>query len=432
MKLLIDNSWKHGQVPVSWCLDREDRSKIKKIIEEQAKLGIDVTPHVVIDVIPDGKTDTRIRQIAKLTQQKAFITFNVAGKNKVFAAIVFAKNGLSEENMRAGLRVKHGRGYYQTVFHAIDDDFGDDLGPNYDALSKINSGNIGLLSWSYRTVDVPEQWFAKEPPKWLKKYATMYWSSENKDECNMRKKIIFAFTIQTFIIIPFLSIIGIAYGFVLFTIAFFLTFIMGFRDTDWQMVWQQLKKPYYPVQDIALELFQSCRSYTYVPKDDKRKDGKWDLRSSDRFQYQSYFAADSEGYLRPWYIQILRPWLVILSLLIGSLVLEKISLTSSSWLVYLPLAVIVGGIALYCFLWFLSLMSLLFGKLKDRKQKKEELEIDVLQYEKRLLQSKIDNLLLCDDAISDENLPDIPEEERTVYLRFLEFKGKVCKSYQQG
>jgi len=161
-----------GSVPITWCLDNED---IKNIME-----SFDNDPIVLIVVAPQQRYSARkeIRYIVPLKDLMTYISFKRPGPNKIFAAVL----DMDIKTARDVFLRKYDREY---LSHAL----------NYEG-TKIQHSKFNETSLD---VNVPEEAFAPEPPQWEKDWVLWLVSDKGLDQCDFRKRKIFAYTLQPII-----------------------------------------------------------------------------------------------------------------------------------------------------------------------------------------------------------------------------------------
>ncbi|MFH1584854.1 MAG: hypothetical protein ABIB12_01870 [Patescibacteria group bacterium] len=90
-------------------------------------------------------------------------------------------------------------------------------------------------------MDVPMELFAKEPPAWEKKWVTLLWGSPLTDQCDYRKRRIFAYTAQPILLVFVAAALALLFLFRVF--AAIACVISGFWFLHWKHVFLPFSFP---------------------------------------------------------------------------------------------------------------------------------------------------------------------------------------------
>lgn len=185
----------HGSLEVTWCLDKE----LLGVMKTQRN------PMVVISVFPldkggDPITRKETRFAFPLKQMMGFIHFRMPGKNRVYAYI---------ENYDSGILARVGGHYETDVVYSDGEHTPYVVGHTYHEDSTDAEGNpiqVPVLhdAKHYITpfeVDVPEEYFGKEPAEWEKDWVLWLLDDKGADQCAFRKRRLFAYFVQPLIFI---------------------------------------------------------------------------------------------------------------------------------------------------------------------------------------------------------------------------------------
>ncbi len=166
-----------GTIRVGWCVPKEDLEKLARYKIKD--------PVIVLVIAPDGDnyhTSKEVRKVVPLKDFMAYIDFKCSGKNKIWGYISLNSKKKTKEAVleRNGLVLNSdGDNYCYSL--RVDDDEG------------ITAEPLSVM--------VPKEVFAPEPSEWEKTWVNYLFSSNCKDQCNFRKRRIFAYTLQPFIVL---------------------------------------------------------------------------------------------------------------------------------------------------------------------------------------------------------------------------------------
>lgn len=202
---IVDTDVTGGSIPVSWCLDPD----LAQVMFDQYGLN----PQVVIVVAPvDGyHINKETRKVVPLRDLMTYMEFKAGGENKIWAFIIS-----SDSNKNKYLSRERGR--YDTDI--LSD--GTEWGYSFHKTTLDTDGNeITTTAPRYGSVvdvNVPEQVFAKEPPEWEKVWVNHLFFTKCFDQCDFRRRRIFAYTVQPVIMLfqivirLFVTVIGLLIG----------------------------------------------------------------------------------------------------------------------------------------------------------------------------------------------------------------------------
>lgn len=176
-----------GSIPVSWCLDMET---IAYLSENKIK-----EPQVVIVTAPVGNDYSHHKESRKVVPLKdlmAYVEFKSAGPNRVWA---FISDGTKASKVRDEFLQKGSHGYMTDILNSDGTQWGwrfPRQGPpdedGYDTRQPTHG--------SWLAVDVPKQAFAAEPPKWERQWVNHFFRTKCADQCEYRRRRIFAYSLQ--------------------------------------------------------------------------------------------------------------------------------------------------------------------------------------------------------------------------------------------
>ncbi len=370
LKLIIGDEGmvQNATIPVRWCVD-------KNTLEELKKKGV-LNPHLLL-VNVAAKTEIS-RVLVPLEQAMEYIQFQTPGRNIIYATIVWAKNGKSTTLWESFIRRENNR-YNTDVLHSD--------GKFYYT---ENQEGFSFITAEFAEVDVviPQEIFAKAPPRWLERWVNLWYETKTRDQCHFRKRMIAAFTIQPPLVLLWLilrSLIGIA-------VAMFWIFLIGTRGIN-------LKPIIHPWRR-KLEWVWDGREETIFLREWKDKKGKTSL---------------VQFYLLP-----LIPIVPVILFMVCFLIFAgKLKYTTEN-AVYssLYMSMIITGILVICGAIIDAISHLIsYIPVKPLEIKREEYKRKYDEFE----------YLLCDGWLP--KIQDLPPKRRTIHLRFIDLKAKVFKPF---
>ena len=209
-----------GSVPVRWCLTPDTLA----LLREKKPIN----PHVLL--VTAGETDdqnrrrrTEWRMLVPLEDATAYVQFRVGGPCVITGCIVW---GQKLRDLQVILNTRERGAWKSDLFEG--DCLREDLLPlsELDGMSHMKSVSLirarltGTLA-----VSVSPQCFAKEPPAWLATWVNLGWGDKTADECEFRRRAIFAFSVQLFFLFP------LAYAWMTLLVTTFL--LCGFTNLPW-------------------------------------------------------------------------------------------------------------------------------------------------------------------------------------------------------
>jgi hypothetical protein len=190
-----------GSLEVTWCLDKE-------LLE---LMRAEKDPEVIISVVPldkDGDPITRkeVRFSFPLKQMMGYIYFRMPGKNRIYAYIEKHGSGVMHRSSGQydtdiidydGEYTNYVAGYEYSENH-LDNDGNPVLDNNgsqlFTKVIRYNKPSITPFE-----VEVPEEYFGEEPAEWEKNWVLWLLGDRGMDQCAFRKRRLFAYLVQPFI-----------------------------------------------------------------------------------------------------------------------------------------------------------------------------------------------------------------------------------------
>ncbi|MFA6430000.1 MAG: hypothetical protein WCV84_05930 [Patescibacteria group bacterium] len=236
-------------------------------------------------------------------------------------------------------------------------------------------------------IEIDESLFAKEPPQWLQNWGNLLFDTSPRNECDFRRRLILAFTLQPFLVAIWLLFRTLVYG----VIAFFLA-LTGHRIKLSAML--QSFGSYGPFRRLlnGPDIFED--------------EGLWTRTRKDKTT-------------RPWWQAILLmpiTWVVgwgILELLVR--IVERAPKFSLG---------VMGGVA------FCVMAGILAYHLMARSAHLAAQPDVLAQRTMRFYKTRLEPLTCTLGGPQDATLKALPPSHRTLIVRFLDLKQRVCLPFR--
>lgn len=195
------NEVSDGTLAISWCVDAET---IKYLSDNKIS-----DPQVVIVVAPQGRSyhpSKEIRTIVPMKDLITYVNFRSLGPNKIFALLSKMTNKSAKD-----CYLSRDSGSYTTTLVNSD-------GSDWSSVYSSAGEEFRLTVSSPLSVIVPAEAFAEEPSQWEKTWVNHFFRSKPEDQCNFRRRRLFAYTVQPFIFMfdwllrLFLFTLSLAFG----------------------------------------------------------------------------------------------------------------------------------------------------------------------------------------------------------------------------
>lgn len=350
---ISDNDITNGTIAVSWCVPKE-------ILEALDKAGIK-DPAIVLMTAPyDGINHYKLKEYRKVVPLKdlmAYVEFRSSGTNRIWG-FIDGKDEYSYFKKRYYLdRFSNGK-YVRGIVDP-------NLAQNF-YFEHINYNAEPL------TVEVPDSVFAKEPSEWEKKWVNLFHSYDAIDQCQFRKRRLFAYSLQ----IP-VALICWTFAYLL---PFIFAFLFGTRGLSAKPMLRPLQYP-----PLAALLVLKGGSYFYNPNE------------------------------TGWRKYIKLPFMPIM-LIAEFLCVYALLHLGAAWATSLLRVLgMLAGIAICIIFTIIKIVV-----HNERKQK------DPAWF----MNGEHQKLLVCSDGkIKPKSVADLPKENQSIRLKFSEIKSKICKPF---
>lgn len=383
---ITDNDVSGGSAQVSWCVNQEI---LKELAAQRVK-----EPQLLIVVAPEGDAyDHRkeVRKVVPLKDLMTYMEFRSAGKNKIWGVVSY----LSKKEAKEKYLSKENGKFSTHVLSQAGDNYSAWLTYNEDPTHQKSNLSTPI------SVDVPAEIFAKEPAVWEKTWVNHYFRNKVVDQCEFRRRRLFAYLVQPLIILSLMLVTSVI------LLAGLLT---GARS------WS----PKYLLHPL-----------TYTPLDvgEIWNRGTIFIRHLKEDENGTVFRG---GSITPWYFLrsfwslLFMPALVIPAILLACF--GKLQqLATLGGVVGLIFLAFLAVLTIMCygarmFFWapqvpkfFVWLIDKLIGQPNDKPMwylKPEELD-----------------LIVCSEKRQHLTYKQIPARRKTVRLRFQNLKSKVCRPF---
>jgi len=383
MKLLINHSEQADSVTgVGWCLERPLQAQLH-----------DVPDLFVLLVTVDTRGTEVDRQVLPLEQMMTFVNFQRAGKNSLYAAIVHPSPGYDDEELKKAL-LKEGdySGEYRYRFvEKHEDTF------RPDWIEKVP--DVTGVAWCALDVVVPKELFAKPPAGWLSAWVNRWFRSRPKDQCDFRKRMILAFTLQPLLLGLYAIICP-----VLRLVWWVLGLFFGMRKLRFSPIFHPFRQTF---------------------------DDIWNGHPFKEHQRRrSVFLYDKNGRERSGWMLVIYPPILTIALAAAALIAWKFLGGINIITLLYGLLWLVGGLVALVIV--VAIINWVIEKTEEmepvRRRHKREARERARQEKLRLQQDSM-ALLGCDRRPTTIDLRGIPKPRRTVWLRFQSLKARVCRPY---
>lgn len=418
--------------PIRWCLS----PRLFSFLRDNG-----IKAYLLLTILGKGKWEERnTRQLIPITDLMAYLTFYRAGDHTIFGAVIWEQNS-DEKRLRQILLKQVGYCYDFSLF----DDEGHFL--SSDGLEKVEEQN-GLCFYSVPAdedkkdypasatlkVSVDKRFFAKDPPSWLRDWVNLWFNHDPVDQCSFRRRMILAFTLQP----PAVGLVLI-FSFLLRSFLLFFGTFLGLRGLNWKAI-------------IPSSRYDSIGDVFDDPQKRRWREDRWRI----------FFLYDSEHEQRPiWFISL---WPPIASAAIIAITLfgRKITNLPVSHLlndaVRWTLIVIVA-VNVLCFTVKILFVGAVVGfewchgilssperrkrrqqakwAKEDRRRMLAEQKATLIEQRRKMLAASsftppaLELALVCDHLPKVAALSALPANQRTIRLRFMDLKRKVCRPFQQ-
>jgi len=365
-------------MPVRWCLHRDILDYLKT---ERIK-----RPYLLLVVKhQDEKAEKKTERIlVPLDHVLQYIQFKKPGIHRIAATVVWHREG-NRLKLQERFLGKDQHGSYELSVLNYSGELRYDLTD-----SQIGQHGKGTLE-----VDVADEFFARERPKWMQGWVNLAFETVPRDECQFRKRCLFAFTVQP--LLELITMLVLSVGRV--SVALFLT-LCSIRGVAFRPI-------LHPFRQKTREIWSDIgASPSFL--------GRRTLWPSFLAPPIVPLVTGGTMFLLNHYLSLgLNNWLM-LGIIAGATLL-------------VPLLVqLIGGI--------LYLLSMPFGTKAQREEKRRQREREErlqAELERQKRWDKQYSILVCEGVPLEARLDALPRVRRTVYLRLRlqDLKARLCRPF---
>ena len=395
---LVTNSQKLGRavIPLRWCLVPEEIAFLREQRIEN--------PHLFLVIVNNKKEVDR--QLIPIGKMMTYLSFRHPGENTVFATIVWRV--LNYRSLKSRYLGKNYSGDYFIL--------------PYDSDENTLAGTDGY-GLDAITVNVSPEFFSPEPKPWEKWWVNLWWfETKPKDQCQFKKRRFLAYSIQPIAVLVFIVVI------VLFR---FLTALwwLGVRTRA-------------PVKLSAI-----VHPFRYTSYD------VW-YAANDYYGGRDFYKMDKNKKLRPMFLLAFKPYLILLVaailFLVDTLLVPGYDVPMLwKYLLLSVVTIAVLTVTVFLLVFIFGMVGLIIEEVikgRDSKSKKrgkqQEKEAKAARAKKlaaeaaqRAVEAKLKELenefklISCNGGPLITELEALPKEKRTIHLRFMDLKARMCKPF---
>lgn len=369
VKLFVEKSNLNSPVAaIRWCVDKNSINKLRE-------LGVS-NPYMLFVIARErnGEFTEVDQKVVSLDQAMEYIEFHSPGKHRIFGCLVWTGYEKDTKETRKTL-ASYYRNYYHHSSSTLVTSEGNFNKPSYGSNTELDYGSVDVV--------VPDGYFAKEPAAWEKWWVNLWYESKPVNQCHFRRRRLLAYSIQPLVVLGYVlcrTSLNLAHILVLL--------LIGIRKIEYQAI---------------------LHPFIY---------NRWDAAPDE---LSSVFLKNSSGVVRhPIYFLFIPMVQLVIFVLIG---LVKWGLSWSGlgigsillWFLAINMVVILSVFVVNK----LGGLDKLFPEETDeQKMARRKLELERLYAEYQDM--------VCSGVALQPSVSSLPSKRRTAYLRFQEFKSKVC------
>lgn len=356
--------------------------------------------------------------LVPLTQRLQYVSFNSPGENQILAFVVDVANSIDMKQLRKELAHLNG-GYYRDRSNFEDDG---EYTPESSRVYHFDAQMFAHARFLDRKPDilrvhVPNEMFAPEPAEWRKRLvARLFGTSRAIDQCHFRKKFLASLVVAPFIIV------GQTFSKLLFIVLAIPLFAPR------RLKWRKFLDPWTGPGAVVAQSSDANSWYFMYPRADRAhyEELRWSWRSvlspliwwlpatiAYGITHIPVHYTGSKTRTHPWWTHAPGYWKFLLYFDVLPIVFVAAAFAVGfvlSWVVKAVLGVNIR---------FTS---------EDSRARRDARRRRAVEAERERLVRELEQMV-CGDAPPPLSVGDLPRDKQTVYLRFTDFKTKVCKPF---
>ena len=364
---------------VRWCLERSEIEYLKY------KYAEDI--HILIIIKYEGNLEHYENNLDEgdlvpIGQLMAYLNFRKPGNHTVYAKVIYSSD---IKKTKRDILIKQSHTQYRYRLLSID-------GHSWWENPIIDYASFTHIE-AEMDVSIPKEHFPAEPPLWLKSIVNYGHEFPAVDPCMFRRRLIYC--------LPKLPLFGawaVITTLLRLVIALVATFL-GFRGVNWKAVFR-------PWADSIEDVVNGTSLKT------------------------NWFVNDKYGEERPIWFTLLNPIImfIVINVCVG---LGKILILLIKMMAIKPIIAAFVGVGIVV---ISTILYFVISKIIERKLQMETGEyyrIKRNQEEHRLEDwyNELSQTIGCKTTPIRADVSDLPKRKRSVQLRFLKIKARVCKPY---
>lgn len=378
---MIDNA----AVRVRWCLSRQYAQHIAGEVQRGAV-------HFLF-IITDGASGEQ-RHWVPLAQEMTFVDLYRPGKTWLCGFVVTCFNPNNARDLEGRYLDPDSR--YVLRRHSGDED------PHFVAsLLELPSTMLAL--------DVPREAFAKERPAWLRSWVNEFYRTAPKDDCDFRKRMLFAFTLQPVLYLAMFMIVMVV-GVFCVSLIVLIHVLSGKKGVDYRAFWSTFRAS----NELGVKEALSA----------SKGKGNFFLPTYSDVQGKDHYFLGFTPFI---------PLVFVLGVSCSWVQHSEITFSAAALEIFQAQIVMCLGITLMQLpaiiyrksgkeQWFMSLVD----EIRERRALARHNAEKEASLRQELVAIDAINAMVCHTGISPQ-VGSLPRRKRTLYLRYRELKASVCK-----
>lgn len=244
MRLIVENSREErATIPISWKVDVKVIEKLKK---EKVELN---RVYVLLSVIYKGREVDRF--LSHFEQGTEYVNFYRSGKHTVCGVILVRNNFEGSSWFESMLHLRECDSSYSYKLWWDDAFIPHRLNQSLDRVGRgyVLSMAENEFEADKTDIEISKQFFAPEPWPWVKRWTNWWYETPARDQCQFRRRKIFAFTLQ-----PILALIYVICKVFASSLSVFFLAMAGKRGINFKPIIHPIN---YKISDVWGDLGSS-------------------------------------------------------------------------------------------------------------------------------------------------------------------------------